>query len=179
MKEINLEEYKQSIRKCSWNKSGNRPLVPSDDQIVYFDKVKDAYSRTLGVPSMNSVDGLLLEKEKISFIEFKDTNKPSCGEIYLKAYDSCLIYCDIVKCPPREIKKNGRFILVYPQDELSSAEKARADFGKPLCKKAKSSFVLFDISRLAKFPFSEVRTLNVKEFIKEFKLSTNEESQNK
>jgi len=167
---------KTTLKKTSYDKENKEYMTDSTFEVICFDDVKKKFSADLEfkeIPKSN--DALVVSKKGYCFIEFKNKrfnfkdNKLDNKDIYelwLKNYDSMLIFSNITGVGVDFICKNMDYILVYSEEKTPSLSK----FAEGLSKRGGMKFNKFNL-KLDKFEnlcFREVFTYSKQEFEKEF-----------
>lgn len=154
-------------------------MTESEKEAVDFDKVKTIYTNGIGLSEevAKSVDALLFDEERLTFIEFKNGKmKTQKAAVKSKVRDSLLMFCDIVKTNISETREYLDLVLVYnitknplpnqllkgsPQDSPSRDQIAKHFLGR-----AGKELIRFDIEDFQNLYFREVHTYSQDEFDK-------------
>ncbi len=150
----------------------NKEYLSDDTRIVIdFDAVKEAYMSDISVPTdfASSVDAVFSDdEEKIYFVEFKNGDFEGI-KIKKKAYDSILIYQDVVSSKISELRDNGIFILVI-SDEKYEKLSARDKRAMAFASRGKTDYAIYGLNKLRGYCFKEVhckKALNFKKYIEQ------------
>lgn len=164
------------------NHDGNyKYMTESTLNVVDFDAVKREYIKALHVdlvPASN--DALYMDNNgECYFIEFKNgyINTKMEYDLWLKIYDSLLIFIDILDSNTTYTRSSMSYILVYNEgktplpDGVNSGiqvSPTRDEIGKTVMKKGKNRLIRFNLERFQKLYFSNVYTYTEMEFETEF-----------
>ena len=121
---VEFDEYESTVAECSFDKDHKRSLIDSDEAMINFDEVAQAYPSEVQMDSVPaSADGVFLDVDgKYVFAEFK-SGKPDRWEILRKGVDSAIVLIDKKNKTIAWLRENAEFILVYP--ELPTASNDR------------------------------------------------------
>ena len=149
--------------------------------VVNFDAVKNEYVKGLAVSEVPaSNDALFISDDgEYYFIEFKFgyIDKQKVYAIWLKIFESLLLFTDIIGVGVSFTRNNMNYILVYnegnnPTKDINggmqvspSREKIQRYFREV---KANTKFIRFNLERFEKLYFKSVYTYNKKQFEDEF-----------
>lgn len=173
--ERTFSEHKSTMRVVSYDDKNNISMVDSQMEVIDFDKVKEAYIKSLRLtdtPSSN--DALVLEdRGRIFFVEFKNGNlQKESFKLGKKIYDSVLIFTDLTGHPISEMRKSVEYVLVYnetanppkPPKKKTNEEKERNVLGSELMKLGGEELILFGLDKFQNYCFKAVHTYTVSEF---------------
>ena len=173
-------ELHTSLKKAS--KDGASYMTESEIDVIDFDRCKESYARELHLSETpRSVDAVILnQRQSPIFVEFKNgfIDRMVKYEVLQKAYDSILIYMDLVETQVKEMREKAVFILVYNEgknegnnDEDLLAKRAVIQqsssynsFAKDLARLSNDEYVCFGLKRLKNYLFREVHTYTELEF---------------
>lgn len=174
-----LYKITDTFENVSYDDSNKESMTHSQTKCIHFDKVKRGYSCIKHLSDMSSVDALYIKNENNRyFIEFKNgfIDKSVSYEIRQKIYDSFLMALEIENKTLDSMRQNTEFILVYngkkneanqvwegSSEEISVAP-SRTRIANMLARKAKVSFVRFNLAKFEGYCFRKVWTLNEREF---------------
>jgi len=177
-----LSNNKSTLRATSKDDSNEVFLTESTLEVVNFDKVKKEYIRNFEIAEEPaSVDALYSDGNgELYFIEFKNgyISKEKSYEIWLKIFDSLLIFSDIVGEDVSFTRVNMNFILVYNEGKNSlpnemtegmqvspSRERIASFF---IEKRARRKFIRFNLERFDELYFKGVYTYTQEVFESNF-----------
>lgn len=156
---------------------------------VDFDSVKDEYHRVSlgGLPSEQpkSVDAILFsDNGSPVFVEFKNDRIDIKTQYGLrgKLYDSVIIYCDVMRVSPSDLRDEGSFELVYNETRYSTPDISestnemhegggllpsfsREAIARAVCRKAGKQFVRFGLERFKGYCFKDISSVPIKHFM--------------
>ncbi len=177
MSSIVLENYKKTMRDLSVDSTNKEYMTDSLVQAIDFDRVKDQFTSGIGYrdcKSPMSNDALYIDSDGTHyFIEFKNGANITPHELSQKNYDSTIILAMLLSEKLEALKDNLQYILVYNEEKNTEEflikryvqkSKERDSIGKLFSKKANTTFVFFQQDFFKGYLFSEVFTLNKKEF---------------
>lgn len=115
-----FRNFLSTVSSCSYSDTDDCVLINSQEPMVNFDAVKEAFSREMS-PNKKpaSADGLFVDSDgRYVLVEFKsgDVDK---YKVLLKAYDSAIILSDREDKSTSWIRKNVKFILVFYPEKAS------------------------------------------------------------
>jgi len=167
-----FNDNKSTLRTTSKDDSNEIFLTESILEVVNFDMVKKDYIRNFEIAEEPaSVDALCSDGNgELYFIEFKNgyIDKKAVYEIWLKIFDSLLIFTDITCKSINFTRKNMKLILVYNEGknplpegvvdklQVSLSRESIARFF--IEKKARRKFIRFDLERFDELYFKGVFT---------------------
>ena len=156
-----------SLQETSKDTSGEKPqyMTTCTKRVVNFDNVKTKLLNSFGESEEHakSVDALVIDKDIIYFIEFKNGDvKLEKRFIPIKARDSILIFNHITNNSIKFNREKCIFILVYNEDKNTFDTKtqialARAD-------RSNVNYDIYDLAGMKGFCYKDVLTLNKKQF---------------
>jgi len=173
-KEI-FSKHKTSLKETSKDTSNNEVMTNSELEVINFDKVKKEYVRNLGMSTkLCSNDALFMDNQGMFyFIEFKNgsfnfrdgilDNKEKYA-IWLKIYDSFLIFSNITSYGTDFTCENLNYILVYNEGKNAS----RDFIAKKVSGMGNMNYKQFGLDRFEKLCFKEVFTYDKQEFEDKF-----------
>lgn len=161
-------ENRSSLKNTSLddhNKENPIYMLEYSNEVVDFDKAKEAYLKTMKCQSeeLMSADALWLHNEKTLLIEFKNGSlKKAAKDIKNKLKDSVFILADITSNNIDTIRKNVEFILVYNEEKNQSSSKLKIANG--ITKLAGEEFLRFGLDKYRGLFFSKAHTYTRTEF---------------
>lgn len=177
MSSIVLSDHKKTICDLSCDKTNGEYMTHSLVEAIDFDRVKDQFISGIGYRDCNSPmsnDALYTDSDGTHyFIEFKNGAKIIPHELSQKNYDSTIILAMLLSEKLEVLRDKLQYILVYNEEKITEESinkrhvqksKERDFIGKIFSKKANTTFVLFQQDFFKGYLFSEVFTLNKKEF---------------
>ncbi|WP_270288226.1 hypothetical protein [Enterococcus casseliflavus] len=177
MSSIVLENYRKTIRDLSYDSTNDEYMTDSLVQAIDFDRVKDQFTSRIGYrdcKSPMSNDVFYTDSDGTHyFIEFKNGANILPHMLSQKNYDSTIILAILLSEKLEDLKDNLQYILVYNEEKITEESlinryvqnsKERDSIGKFFSKKAKTTFIFFQQDFFKGYLFSEVFTLNKKEF---------------
>lgn len=170
---LNYEDYKESLKETSKDKSGTETtyMIDLSDEVINYDKFMEAYfkfseSDCKGPPA--SVDALCKIDGSWCFIEFKNgkVNTKEKQGIHNKIGHSSLVLLKNENIKFSEFCENTMFILVYNGDKNNQCYKSQSQdyLEKYILKKADDHIIRFDLKKYRKIYFKEIYTFTEDEF---------------
>ena len=146
-----FNETKETVKDISYDESNDEYMSESELEAYNFDKVKEKFSNKYDIKPPKSVDGLMLQYEKLIFLEFKNGNIDSKAkkEICDKIFCSFLVLLTILDGKVSDLKNKLKFILIYNKDkngDINIDINLSKDANLPECKQ-------FDLSGYSKLYF--------------------------
>lgn len=179
MKKIDVfEENISTLKEISYDKEHKKYVVNNNRLVIDFDSVKTKHCNQLGTTEeiLKSADGLLFNKNRAVFIEFKNgkINSKEKMKIKTKIKDSLLLFCDITGNFISYGRNNAEFILVYNVEanpEIKENDKTDMlnqesihYIADTLSKKGKEEFIRFGFQTYKKAYFKDIHTYTPDEF---------------
>lgn len=161
-----------TLKETSKDDANGEYMTESLLPVINFDLAKNQYfkeSKNIQSEGITSNDALFESDGKLTFIEFK--NGKIAGDVkysvWLKVYDSVLLFTDIVESNISYTRENMDYILVYNKEKNPETE-SRATNASLITKLGGRNFVRFGLERFEKYCFQNVYTYSKEEFEKEF-----------
>ena len=161
-----------TLKKSSFDQSGNEYMCESSIKVVDFDKIPNEYCRGKGWPCVpTSNDALYITTDKEGyFIEFKNGTVEK-AKIYRKIYDSLIMLIELDIIPDLNFARNNiNYILVYNSDHYDKIPKSqgRDTYYTYFLDRADVELILFDISNFKRYLFKDVHTYSSEMFYNKF-----------
>lgn len=115
---IDFSDFIKTMKECSCDDCNNEFMVEDDMEVISFDDVKNKYmkqNKGLFSDRLTSNDVLIEKNGKWYFIEFKNGNilKKDKKDIFIKIYDSVIIFQDIMNKDIDFCRENMVYVLIY------------------------------------------------------------------
>jgi len=160
---------KTTMRKTSWDKTGEFYLSDSDLEVYDIDSLKDKYYEQHQLPTgekVSSCDALYIDEQTMYLIEFKNMTFENVmkgrirGEVKEKLSASLLILTDILEIGISKTRENTNFILIYND--------AKGRFAAELSRRVAPENNADKLKKYENIYYKQCLTLDSEEFQKSF-----------